>query len=70
MTRRPGKVIMLGSAALKIGEAARVCLFIVPYLCLPAFAAWQTLEPAGRDRAAFSVLAFGVVFQLFGFYQW
>lgn len=61
---------MLLAGALKIGEAARVCLFIVPYLCLPAFAAWKNLEPAGRDRAAFSVLAFGAVFQLFGFYQW
>jgi len=61
---------MLLAGALKIGEAARVCLFIVPYLCLPAFAAWQKLEQLQRGRVAYAVLASGVAFQLFGFYQW
>jgi hypothetical protein len=61
---------MLLAGALKIGEAARVCLFIVPYLCLPAFAAWQKLEQTGQARVAHAVLAFGCAMQLFGFYQW
>jgi len=61
---------MLLAGALKIGEAARVCLFILPYLCLPAFAAWRELEPTAQDRVAYGVLGFGCVMQLFGFYQW
>jgi hypothetical protein len=61
---------MLLAGALKIGEAARVCLFILPYLCLPAFAAWRALDDTARARVAYSVLGFGAFMQLFGFYQW
>ncbi len=61
---------MLLAGALKIGEAARVCLFILPYLCLPAFAAWRGLDDTGRARVAHAVLGFGIFLQLFGFYQW
>lgn len=61
---------MLLAGALKIGEAARVCLFILPYLALPALAAWRELDQSGRTRVAYSVVGFGIVFQLFGFYQW
>jgi len=61
---------MLLAGALKIGEAARVCLFIVPYLCLPAFAAWRELQQRERDRVAYGVLGFGCLMQLMGFYQW
>jgi hypothetical protein len=63
-------VCMLLAGALKIGEAARVCLFILPYLCLPAFAAWRELDQRSRARVAYSVLGFGIALQLFGFYQW
>jgi len=61
---------MLLAGALKIGEAARVCLFIVPYLCLPAFATWRGLTDAARARVAQALLGFGIFLQLFGFYQW
>jgi hypothetical protein len=61
---------MLLAGVLKIGEAARVCLFILPYLCLPAFAAWRELQPLERARVAYAVAGFGSVMQLFGFYQW
>jgi hypothetical protein len=61
---------MLLAGALKIGEAARVCLFIVPYLCLPAFAAWSELLQRDQDRVAYGVLGFGCLMQLVGFYQW
>lgn len=61
---------VLLSGALKIGEAARVCLFILPYLALPAFAAWSKLDAASRWRVASTVWGFGVLLQLFGFFQW
>lgn len=61
---------MLLAGALKIGEAARVCLFILPYLLLPAIAAWRELERNGQARIAWSVLVYGIGMQLFGFYQW
>lgn len=61
---------VLLSGALKIGEAARICLFILPYLALPSFAAWSKLDEATRWRVASSVWGFGVFLQLFGFFQW
>ncbi|MDF3070121.1 MAG: hypothetical protein K0R38_5722 [Polyangiaceae bacterium] len=61
---------MLLAGALKIGEAARVCLFVLPYLALPAFAAWAQLDPPSRFRVASTVWGFGVCLQLFGFFQW
>jgi hypothetical protein len=63
-----GAILLTG--AFKIGEAARICLFILPYLLLPVIAAFRALDDAGRARTAYSVLSFGVVMQLFGFYQW
>jgi hypothetical protein len=61
---------MLLAGALKIGEAARVCLFILPYLALPAWAAWAELDSSSRTRTAYSLVGFGIAMQLFGFYQW
>jgi hypothetical protein len=61
---------ILLSGAFKIGEAARICLFLLPYLLLPVVAAFRELDDAGRARTAYSVLGAGVVMQLFGFYQW
>jgi len=61
---------MLLAGALKIGEAARVCLFILPYLSLPALAAWQALDERARGRVAYAMVAYGMALQLFGFYQW
>jgi hypothetical protein len=61
---------LLLSGALKIGEAARICLFILPYLFLPVAAAYRELDEASRARTVHSVAAFGVLMQLFGFYQW
>lgn len=61
---------MLLAGALKIGEAARVCLFILPFLLLPVLAIWRELEPRGRSRIACLVLAYGIAMQLGGFYQW
>jgi hypothetical protein len=61
---------VLLTGAFKIGEAARICLYVLPYLLLPVVAAFRELDDAGRARTAYSVLGFGVVMQLFGFYQW
>jgi hypothetical protein len=58
------------AGALKIGEAARACLFILPYLALPALAYWRELSDQERFRVASGVWGFGLVMQLFGFYQW
>ena len=62
--------LMLLSGAMKIGEAARICLFILPYLSLPVIAALRELRPADQFRVAQAVFAWGLVMQLFGFYQW
>ena len=63
--------LVLLSGAMKIGEAARICLFILPYLLLPVIAAWRG-APLGPDqfRVAQAVFAWGLLMQLFGFYQW
>lgn len=63
-------IVMLLAGALKIGEAARVCLFILPFLMLPVLATWQKLEPRSRSRVGCLVLAYGIAMQLGGFYQW
>lgn len=63
-----GGVLLAG--ALKIGEAARICLFILPYLFVPVAASLPALDARARRAVAYSVLGFGVVMQLFGFYQW
>jgi hypothetical protein len=62
--------LMLLSGAMKIGEAARICLFILPYLLLPVLAWFREASDASRFRVAQAVFAWGVVMQLFGFYQW
>jgi hypothetical protein len=61
---------MLLAGMLKIGEAARVCIFIVPYLLLPALVAFRELDDAGRVRTAALVFGWSTCMQLFGFYQW
>lgn len=61
---------LLLTGALRIGEAARICLFILPYLFLPVVAAFRQLSAASRARVARAVLGYGIVLQLFGFYQW
>lgn len=61
---------LLLSGALKIGEAARVCLFILPYLFLPVVAAYRRLDQQGRNACAYAVAGWGAVMQLIGFYQW
>jgi hypothetical protein len=55
---------------MKIGEAARICLFILPYLSLPVVAALRELNDASRFRVAQGVVAWGLFMQLGGFYQW
>lgn len=62
--------LMLLAGMLKIGEAARVCIFIVPYLMLPAYRTWSDLDQAGRLRTLGLVLGWSTLMQLFGFYQW
>ena len=62
--------LLLLSGAMKIGEAARICLFVLPYLWLPVAAAFRDLTDAGRFRVAQTVFAWGLMMQLFGFYQW
>jgi hypothetical protein len=62
--------LVLLSGAMKIGEAARICLFILPYLLLPVIAAWRELRVADQFRVAQAVFAWGLLMQLFGFYQW
>jgi hypothetical protein len=61
---------MLLSGAFKIGEVARIALFILPYLLLPVVAAFRELDGTGRARVAHAVVVYGAAFQLFGFYQW
>ncbi len=61
---------MLLSGAFKIGEVARIALFILPFLLLPVVAAFRELSDSGRVRVAHAVVLYGVVLQLFGFYQW
>lgn len=61
---------VLLAGALKIGEAARVCLFILPYLFLPTMAAFRELAAPGRARVAYAVAGFGAALQLLGFFQW
>ena len=62
--------LVLLSGAMKVGEAARICLFILPYLLLPVVAAWRELSSADKFRVAQAVFAWGLFMQLFGFYQW
>jgi hypothetical protein len=61
---------LLLSGALQRGEAARICLFVLPYLLLPVFAAWRLLDDASRRFTAQTVFACGLILQLFGFWQW
>lgn len=61
---------MLLTGAFKIGEMARIGLFILPYLFLPLVVAYRELDAASRRRTAYSLVGYGVVLQLFGFYQW
>jgi hypothetical protein len=61
---------LLLSGALQRGEAARICMFILPYLLLPVLAAWRRMDAPARFRTVQAVFAWGLVMQLFGFYQW
>jgi hypothetical protein len=61
---------LLLTGSYKIGEAARICLFILPCLLLPVLAAFRALDAASRARVAYAVAGYGLVMQLFGFYQW
>jgi len=62
--------LMLLAGMLKIGEAARVCIFIVPYLLLPAFVSWRDLDEVGRMRTMGHVHGWSTLMQLLGFYFW
>jgi hypothetical protein len=61
---------MLLSGAMKIGEAARICLFLVPFLMLPIAAAWKSLGAPRQRWLLGLVFAQSLLMQLFGFYQW
>jgi hypothetical protein len=61
---------MLLAGALRSGEAARVCVFILPYLLLPVAAAFRALDRKSRHRSLHAVFAWGLLLELFGFYQW
>jgi hypothetical protein len=65
-------LLMLLAGVMKVGEAARICLFLVPYLLLPVAAWWTApdVSNADRRRVLHSVFACGLAMQLFGFYQW
>jgi hypothetical protein len=62
--------LMLLAGMLKIGEAGRVCIFIVPYLLLPAYLRFNELTDRSRVLTAGLVLGWSLLMQLFGFYQW
>jgi len=61
---------MLLSGAMKVGEAARICLYLFPLLLLPVLAALEDQGPAAWRRVSALVLAQSLLMQLFGFYQW
>jgi hypothetical protein len=61
---------MLLSGAMKVGEAARICLYLFPYLLLPVLAALDAQGPLAWRRVSALVLAQSLLMQLFGFYQW
>jgi hypothetical protein len=61
---------MLLSGAMKVGEAARICLYLFPYLLLPAVAALDGQGPSAWRRVPALVLGQSLLMQLFGFYQW
>jgi len=65
-------LLMLLAGVMKVGEAARICLFLIPYLLLPVAAWWTATDVSNADRrrVLHSVFAWGLVMQLFGFYQW
>lgn len=62
--------LMLLAGAMKIGEAARICLFILPYLALPVVATLRALSERDQLRSLYALFGWGLFMQLFGFYQW
>jgi len=62
--------LFLLSGAMRVGEAARIAMFVLPYLLLPVLAAWKGLDSPSRRRAARMTFAWGLLLQLFGFFQW
>jgi hypothetical protein len=62
--------VMLLSGAMKIGEAARICMFILPFLMLPVWAEWDDLDKMNRKNIAFAVWIWSTGMQLFGFFEW
>lgn len=63
-------IIFLASGALKNGEGARVALFLLPFLLLPALLAWRELDGTSRRLMATGLFSWAILMQLFGFYQW
>jgi hypothetical protein len=63
---------MLLSGAMKIGEASRICMFLVPYLMLPIAARVSGPKVSDADRLRLTDWVFGMAFvmQVGGFYQW
>jgi hypothetical protein len=63
---------MLLSGAMKIGEAARICLFLVPYLLLPIAARLGPSRGGLQRQLRLTdwVFAMGLLMQLGGMYQW
>jgi hypothetical protein len=63
-------IVFLASGALKNGEGARVAIFLLPFLLLPAVLAWRELDASSRRLLATGLFAWATLMQLFGFYQW
>ena len=61
---------ILLSGAMKIGEAARLCLFLIPFLLLPVAAVWPHLSRPRQRSLLALVFAQSLLMQLFGFYLW
>jgi len=61
---------LLLSGAMQVGEAARICMFILPYLLLPASSGWREMDEPSRRRILYAVFGWGLTQQLFGFYYW
>lgn len=60
------------TGALKIGETARACIFIYPYILFPIGIYLQSLKPTLAEKIQLASLVFAqtVAMQLFGFYFW
>jgi len=67
-----GVAAMLLSGAMKIGEAARICLFLVPYLLLPVASLLAKSENGSHRQLRLTdwVFGMGLLMQLGGMYAW